>query len=367
MKTIKSQLKTDLSTYPYEKLGNLQDDLLFVDIETTGLNSSRDSVYMIGCAYCLKNSFYSIQWIAESDSDEEQVIYSFFNFAKKYRKLIHFNGNRFDIPFLQDRISILGLPYDMRSFEGLDLYKRLRPYKSFLKLSSMKQSALEEFLGIDRGDDLPGGELISVYKEYTQTHDSALEEELLHHNYHDLRGMVCIVPLLSVPDMFNEKIRVIKAGKNPYTDSQGVKKSEVIMELSLPSPLPVQISYGFSDCYFTGEGTRGKLRVAIYEGEAKFFYPNYKEYYYIPDEDIAVHKSVATYVDSSRRESAKASNCYTRKAGIFLPMFSPIFAPEYKLSYADKTGYVELDDAFKRDPKKFTRYAEHLLQTLVTA
>lgn len=42
------------------------------------------------------------------------------------------------------------------------------------------------------------------------------------------------------------------------------------------------------------------------------YYPNYKDYYYLPAEDIAVHKSVGTYVDRRCRRQADALNCFTR-------------------------------------------------------
>ena len=43
------------------------------------------------------------------------------------------------------------------------------------------------------------------------------------------------------------------------------------------------------------------LLVIIYQGELKHFYPNYREYYYLPHEDRAIHKSVALYVDRNFR------------------------------------------------------------------
>ena len=35
------------------------------------------------------------------------------------------------------------------------------------------------------------------------------------------------------------------------------------------------------------------------------------EYYYLPEEDSAVHKSVGIYVDKSRRKAATPQTCYT--------------------------------------------------------
>ena len=50
----------------------------------------------------------------------------------------------------------------------------------------------------------------------------------------------------------------------------------------------------------------------------RHFYSDYKNYYYLPKEDMAIHKSVAAYVDHEYREKCKAYNCYVRKTGTFI-------------------------------------------------
>ena len=60
------------------------------------------------------------------------------------------------------------------------------------------------------------------------------------------------------------------------------------------------------------------IRVPIVEDELHYFFSDYKNYYYLPEEDIAVHKSVAAYVDKAYRENAKAYNSYSKKRSIFV-------------------------------------------------
>ena len=364
MKTITKKINPDLKGYPIEKLGDPR-SLLFIDIETTGFAAEDSSIYLIGCVYCDEDGWNSIQYLAESTDEEEDVLYSFYNFATGFKTLVHFNGNSFDIPFIQKRSEALELPFDLRIFSGIDIYKRLKPFKSFLKMPSMKQRSIEELLGVEREDVLGGRELVRVSQDFLQSPTEENAQLLLHHNFCDICGLISIVPMLSVSDMFNEGVKVTKAGRNPYTDSEGVTRSEVIMEFKLPSPVPVQISYGFTDCYFTGEGEKGKIRVSVYEGELKYFYPNYREYYYIPAQDIAVHKDVASYMDPSQRIPAKASTCYTKKTGTFLPQWEPLFSPVLRKNYNEPTMYFELSDEFKRNAKGFNAYASHLLDTLV--
>jgi len=81
--------------------------------------------------------------------------------------------------------------------------------------------------------------------------------------------------------------------------------------------------------------------VELYDGELKYFYPNFKEYFYLPLEDTAVHKSVGEFVDKSARVRATAKTCYTKKRGLFLPQFEPLWEPALKREYKDALSFVE--------------------------
>ncbi len=363
MKTITNMIDVNLDSYPYEEIAPLE-DMLFMDIETTGFTARASSLYLIGCAYYKENRFHTIQWFAENYQEEELLLYHFFNFASNYHHLIHYNGNHFDVPYLEAKCEQYDLPFSFATMKGIDLYKRILPYKNILKLPSLKQKAVEEYLSISRDDVYNGGQLISVYQDYISEPTEFSLQMLLLHNYEDLRGLIRIVPVLSYVDIFNLPLKVEKAGKNQYKDFHGNICNEIIMDIKISHAVPAPLSYGWSDCYFTCNGDHGKIKIALYEGELKFFYPNYKEYYYLPSEDAAIHKSVATYVDKNHREPAKASNCYGKKTGVFLPEWEPLFSPVFRKEYHDKTMYFELTDDIKRDSRKFTKYAEHILQIM---
>lgn len=136
------------------------------------------------------------------------------------------------------------------------------------------------------------------------------------------------------------------------------------MSLKLSTPLPADISYGINDCYFSGHKEDGKLRVPLYEEELKYFYSNYKDYYYLPTEDIAIHKSVATFVDKDHREQATAHTCYTRKRSSYLPQWDAVFVPFFKRSYDDKSLFFELTDELKTQREAFNLYAHHILEMM---
>lgn len=366
MKSITSALDITPS-YPVEGLlpeGESLEDVLFLDIETTGLSAKNSSLYMVGCVFYKDESWNYIQWLAENYDEELQLLTAFFEFAHNYKFLIHFNGNRFDLPYLEQKAAQYSTPYDFSAFTGVDIYRRIQGYKDILGLPDLKQKTIEEFLGIERDDPYTGGELISRYHDYVCEKDPAIEAELLQHNADDLRGMLHVVDMLAYPDIFLKPVRVMKVHANYFRDVNKKRGQEVIMKLRFLAPLPKAVSFRSLGCYFSGEGVDGSLKVPLYEEELKYFYSNYKDYYYLPAEDTAMHKAIAGFVDKEHRVQATASNCYTRKKSLYLPQWDVLFTPFFKREYKSKDLFFELTDEFKKSRSGFNMYAEHILSSM---
>lgn len=360
MRTINQTLENFTVQYPLERIAPL-DKLLFIDIETTGFTAKSSSLYLIGAAYYSYGCWHIRQWFAENYDDEKPLLDDFFAFAADFTHLVHFNGNNFDLPYLTQKCAILGLPYNFDKFEGIDIYKRISPYKFFLHTPNCKQKTLEELLKIDREDTYNGGELISIYHEYVKAPNEEAYHFLLLHNSEDMKGMLQILPLLAFHDLFNLPLKAKKVQANHYTDYHGNDRQELLMKLALPTPLPLTVSNLSNGCFFSGEGAEGILKVPVYEEEMKYFYSNYKDYYYLPQEDTALHKSVADFVDKEHRTQATAATCYTRKASTFLPQWDVFMEPFFKRDYKSKDLFFELTDELKTDRGLFSRYAQYLL------
>lgn len=366
MKTLHQKLDNFTCGYPLERIAPL-DKFLFLDIETTGFTAKSSTLYLIGCAHYASDGWYIRQWFADTPDEEEEVLTAFFEFAKPFSHLLHFNGNNFDLPFLLQKCAQYGLDYNFDAFEGIDIYKRTAPYKYFLKLPNCKQKTIELFLGLERIDTFSGGELIGVYHDYAKKPSEFGLKALLQHNFDDMKGMLSILPILSYYDMFNGGIRAKKVQANYYKDLNGQKHQEILIKVKFSSPLPVAVSFGSSGCYFSGNGPEGTLKVPLCEEEMKYFYANYKDYYYLPSEDLAMHKSVATFVDKEHRTQASAATCYTRKFSSYLPQWEIMFEPFFKRDYKSKELFFELTDEFKTDRAAFTSYAKHILNMLSTS
>lgn len=361
MKTIQENYTDFKNTYPLEFLHPSSDKILFLDIETTGFSAAASQLYLIGCSYFTPEGYGTCQWMAENPEEEGGVLTAFFEFASDFECLIHFNGSSFDLPFLVQKCTQHNLSYNFLNFQSIDIYRKITPYKTLLNLPNLKQKTVERFLEIDRDDSFDGGELINLYLDYVQNPSEDIAELLLLHNSEDLQGMMKLLPVLSYCSLFEGNVRARKVQANYYNDYQGKKKQELLMTLTLNAPLPKPVSFAASDCYLKAEEKEAVIKVPIYEEEMKYFYANYKDYYYLPEEDIALHKSVAGFVDKEHRVPAAAATCYTRKESQYLPQWDCLVTPFFKRDYKDKELFFELTDELKKNRTAFTRYAAHIL------
>lgn len=343
-------------TYDLTRIGSLE-TLLFFDIETTGFSGDSSSLYLIGCTWYRGGQWFLTQWFADSWEAEKEVLAAFFEFLKGFRTLIHFNGDGFDIPYLLKRCARLKLPYTFDGVKSVDIYRKIRPFRRLLGLESMKQKAIEAFLGVSRADVFSGGELIEVYRHYLISKDERLFHLLILHNADDLRGMPSILPILNYPDLLGGPLSLADLRERRVRDVFGGEVPFLSLHYESPFSVPAQAEAEKPFLRLTLEENCLTLEAELYEGELKYFYPNYKDYYYLPFEDTAIHQSVGAYVDKAARVRATAKTCYTKKSGLFLPQFGPLWPQALKRDYKDGLSFVEYSPELFSEPEAASRYA----------
>lgn len=358
--------KVSLS-FPYgpERLGALQ-ELLFFDIETTGFSGDRDSLYLIGGIWYDGESWQLTQWFCDCREAEPEILAAFFQFLSRFRVLVHFNGEGFDIPFLLKRCAALGVPGSFDSVSSVDIYRLVRPYKTCLGLESLKQKSIEAFLGIRREDRMSGGQLIPVYREYLVSKDPHLYRLLLLHNEEDLTGMPQILPVLSYHDFLKGPFSFENAAFPPVQDISASSPGKLQLSYEGCCPLPAPVSFSDGPYQLTLKNRRLLLSVSLLAGELRHFYPDFEHYYYLIYEDCAIHKSVGQYVERSARKKATARTCYTRVSGLFLPQ-PPLPDDRYlwddclQADYRTTPVYTRCTDSLFADSKTAVQYLEAVL------
>ncbi|MBQ6735125.1 MAG: ribonuclease H-like domain-containing protein [Lachnospiraceae bacterium] len=341
--------------------------ILFLDIETTGISANNAIVYLIGAAYVEDGQFRLRQFFAEKPESERDILAAFISFASAYQAVLTFNGKRFDIPFLEKRMEVHGINSILNRLESVDLFHEISPLKDFLGLSNCKLTSIENLLGVEREDKINGRDLIRVYEQFVINQDAESEQAIYLHNADDIRGMLHCIHALIYPAFLKriEDIRVLKAQAQAYTDVSGNIRRELFLELQLPYRLPAPVNANRDGCYLRIRHDTASLRVPLYEGELKYFYANWQDYYFLPEEDTALHKSVASFVENVYREKATRENCYTRKFSQYLREFEPLFEPYFRKSYRDEAIYFEITKERKTSRAELSRYAQHIVTHIV--
>lgn len=289
-------------------------DALF-DIETTGFSAKNSFIYLIGMALLCEDTLEIYQFLAENRNEEKDIITAFHQKLTSVNTLISFNGLGFDIPFLKAKENTYSINSSLDSYQQIDLHKLTARLAGLLNLPDKKQKTVEHFLGIQRKDRFSGGELISLYYEYEKQQNSKIEDILLLHNFEDILGMAELLSLLSYRDFFEQPIRVLTAtvmSHRPCGTDYDVE--ELLLELAVQTPFPKKVLYHSEYAAFMCQDYSAKLLIPIENSSVKFYYDNYKDYYYLPDEDMAIHKSVASFVDKEHRIKATPMTCYKKIA-----------------------------------------------------
>ena len=100
---------------------------------------------------------------------------------------------------------------------------------------------------------------------------------------------------------------------------------------------------------------RALLSARLFQGTLKFYFPDPENYYYLPAEDRAIHRSVAEFVAKAHRKKATKQTAYERCEGLFLPIppeenefHKELFrgSPRSFPSYIRYSEYEQADEAF---------------------
>lgn len=159
----------------------LNKDELVLDIETTGLDFRNDKLVLLGLVKIENDSAYIFQHFAQDDSEEIKLLNIYLREIKN-KKIITFNGDTFDIPFLNSRLISHKL-FPVFPESSQDIYKIIKWHSKFFSYDSMKLVAIEKFIGIERNDP-------SRYKAISKLSEDILTRDkpypILKHNENDL-------------------------------------------------------------------------------------------------------------------------------------------------------------------------------------
>lgn len=204
-----------------------KEEFLIFDIETTGLSHQFANVILIGYMYVQNGRIIIEQLFAETPEEEIDILLKFYEITQSFRYLISYNGNSFDIPFLNSRYHYNQLNISLDKSMNIDLLRVARKLSKELSLEDYKLKTVEKFLGIYREDAISGKESVELYNNYVLSPSSQLRNTILLHNYEDILYLGKVIDLLhyqSAHDLANIPQHFIYQEKNYYIGPNKVTK-----------------------------------------------------------------------------------------------------------------------------------------------
>jgi len=350
-----------------------KDDILYFDIETTGLSKAKNCIYLIGCGYYSCQGLHIIQWFAEKESEEINVLKCFEEFSSSFTSLVNYNGKSFDIPFTTERMKLYGL--NMPEFNSTDIFTLIKPLKKFLSLNDLTQKSIESFLGVDRDDKYNGGELIYVYKKYTQYKNKTDLEKLLLHNKEDVLNMHYISAITEYLSLLESDFVYSDFVEKKYRDYSGTEKAEIILEAKHTGNKELKSFNSFynneSGSFIMNFSNSGKVsvRIPIIEACLKYYMSNYRDYYYLPEEDMCIYKSMGGAIEKNKIENAKKDTCYVKCTDSFIPLPNKSIMPEnvksFRNEYKCKCEYIRLSDFINMNENDKSIYIKSVINSFM--
>lgn len=170
-----------------------------LDIETTGLNPSRNK-FILGGLFNLNDKTMH-QVFAESRGEEKTALIKFSEQLSGLDMIITYNGRHFDMPFINRRAASFSI--NVRQPYNLDLYLVLKGHSPIRKfVPNLKQKTVENYMGLwqNRDDEISGAESVELYNRYENTGDKRLEEKILLHNSDDVKQLARLLRVISKTD-----------------------------------------------------------------------------------------------------------------------------------------------------------------------
>lgn len=175
-----------------------KEDILVLDLETTGLGRGGTVAIMIGLGYYEGDEFFVEQIFLPDPDAEEHSFDRLRELVESRSLLITFNGKTFDVPVLESRLLYHQIWLNLRKMEHLDLlHLARRLWKR--KLPSCALETLEFYiLGHvrDKELDIEGGDIPQTYFHFLLTGEGELIRKVFIHNHHDILHTAALFTLI---------------------------------------------------------------------------------------------------------------------------------------------------------------------------
>ena len=169
-------------------------DLLFLDVETTGLNGGTGTLaFLIGVARIRDERVVVRQYFLTRPHFEPAMLAGLTKFADGVEQIVTYNGSSFDIPLLQSRYTMARQSSPIVELPHLDLLHSTRRFYSRSLESCRLKEIEQQILGVDRGMDIPGWAVPQVYFSFIREGVVGLMPAVMRHNALDVLSLITLL------------------------------------------------------------------------------------------------------------------------------------------------------------------------------
>ncbi len=244
---------------------------VFFHTITTGHYWRNSYIKELQLLYQINTNEYEIKiWKTEREEEEYNLLELLAEQLKNVDLLIGYNSNSFHLPYLKQKYKAYGLYDPFSKITHVDILKKYKDMGNVLNLS-LKLSDLKLYFHLNDDES----EIRCIFET----------ANLLLYNF---------------------------VFKGDFTVKEINRENEEIY-VTLQSSIEELKAIRFNQpaFYFISENNTIKLKIRLFEGKLRVYHSDYQNYYYLPAEDMAIHKSLASSISKEYKEKATSDNCYT--------------------------------------------------------
>jgi uncharacterized protein YprB with RNaseH-like and TPR domain len=174
--------------------GGARKNLLFVDLETTGLAGGAGTyAFLVGCGWFDGGSFRVRQFFLSAFGAERVLLDAVSELASGAAGVVTYNGKSFDLPLIETRYLLHRMTTPFAALPHVDM---LHPARRLWRSEEQEGCRLMELettlLGHEREGDVPGFEIPARYFNFVRSGDARPLEPVLEHNRLDLLSLALV-------------------------------------------------------------------------------------------------------------------------------------------------------------------------------
>ena len=162
----------------------LENNRLFLDIETTGLSPVDNEIVIISYASYFNDKKCKIVQLISQDiqNDEKTLINQFITDTLGSKILLTFNGDEFEEKFLSEKMKKYKMDF---KFDFSSLKSNIRHFGKYLKISSFSRENIENYFNISKERYYDIHKIVKSMKK-----NSIVSDDLIEHSKEEIKTLI---------------------------------------------------------------------------------------------------------------------------------------------------------------------------------